>query len=141
LVVDEKGLFREENFQQAIGSLSEDRNISDSNGKVRGGGGKGNGKKDRSTKGMLCVCVCMRSGFSCYQRSLTDECVSMMMMLLGPSDIFKIVKMIMIKNFHPVIVFCFSKRECEALALQMTKLDLNDRMYKNYLFLMLHLVS
>jgi ATP-dependent RNA helicase DOB1 len=34
--------------------------------------------------------------------------------------------MIMMKNYHPVIVFSFSKRECEALALQMSKLDFND---------------
>ncbi|KAK9356228.1 rRNA-processing arch domain-containing protein [Lipomyces doorenjongii] len=44
----------------------------------------------------------------------------------GPSDIYKIVKMIMTKNYNPVIVFSFSKRECEALALQMSKLDFNE---------------
>lgn len=44
----------------------------------------------------------------------------------GPSDIYKIVKMIMTKQYNPVIVFSFSKRECEALALQMSKLDFND---------------
>jgi len=43
----------------------------------------------------------------------------------GPSDIYKIVKMIMVKNYSPVIVFAFSKRECEALALQMSKLEFN----------------
>ena len=32
-----------------------------------------------------------------------------------PSDIFKIVKMIVDRNFDPVIVFSFSKRECEVL--------------------------
>ncbi|KAJ2831705.1 ATP-dependent RNA helicase mtr4 [Coemansia erecta] len=42
------------------------------------------------------------------------------------SDIYKIVKMIMVRNYHPVIVFCFSKRECEGLALQMSKLDFNE---------------
>lgn len=31
----------------------------------------------------------------------------------------------MVKNYAPVIVFAFSKRECEALALQMSKLDFN----------------
>ncbi|ORX69156.1 antiviral helicase [Linderina pennispora] len=41
------------------------------------------------------------------------------------SDIYKIVKMIMTRNYQPVIVFCFSKRECEGLALQMSKLDFN----------------
>ncbi|KAK7205329.1 dead-box family helicase required for mRNA export from nucleus [Myxozyma melibiosi] len=44
----------------------------------------------------------------------------------GPSDIYKIVKMIMTKQYNPVIVFSFSKRECEALALQMSKLDFNE---------------
>ncbi|TBU31517.1 antiviral helicase [Dichomitus squalens] len=43
----------------------------------------------------------------------------------GPSDIQKIVKMIMLKNYNPVIVFAFSKRECEALALTMSKLEFN----------------
>ncbi|KLO18246.1 antiviral helicase [Schizopora paradoxa] len=44
----------------------------------------------------------------------------------GPSDIFKIIKMIMMKNFNPVIVFAFSKRECEALALSLAKLEFNS---------------
>ncbi|THG94033.1 hypothetical protein EW026_g7353 [Hermanssonia centrifuga] len=43
----------------------------------------------------------------------------------GPSDVQKIVKMIMLKNYNPVIVFAFSKRECEALALTLTKLEFN----------------
>ncbi|KAH9919459.1 antiviral helicase [Epithele typhae] len=44
----------------------------------------------------------------------------------GPSDIAKIVRMIMLKNYNPVIVFAFSKRECEGLALQMSKLEFNS---------------
>lgn len=44
---------------------------------------------------------------------------------LGPSNVFKIVKMIMEKNFQPVIIFSFSKKECEAYALQVSKLDFN----------------
>ncbi|KAB0363881.1 hypothetical protein FD754_008037 [Muntiacus muntjak] len=43
----------------------------------------------------------------------------------GPSNIFKIVKMIMERNFQPVIIFSFSKKNCEAYTLQMTKLDFN----------------
>ncbi|XP_024395394.1 DExH-box ATP-dependent RNA helicase DExH9 [Physcomitrium patens] len=43
-----------------------------------------------------------------------------------PSDMFKIVKMIMQRQFDPVIVFSFSKRNCEENANQMAKLDLND---------------
>ena len=47
--------------------------------------------------------------------------------------------MIMERNYQPVIVFSFSKKECEALALQMSKLDLTtadekkliDKVYAN----------
>ena len=41
------------------------------------------------------------------------------------SDCYNIVKMIMERNFAPVIVYSFSKKECEAYALQMAKLDFN----------------
>jgi ATP-dependent RNA helicase DOB1 len=41
------------------------------------------------------------------------------------TDLFKIIKMINSKNYHPVIVFSFSKRECEFNALQLSKLDFN----------------
>jgi ATP-dependent RNA helicase DOB1 len=34
------------------------------------------------------------------------------------SDIFKMVKMIIQRQYHPVILFSFSKRECEFLAMQ-----------------------
>lgn len=44
----------------------------------------------------------------------------------GVPDIYRIIKMVMLKNYHPVIVFSFSKRECEANALQMSRLDFND---------------
>jgi ATP-dependent RNA helicase DOB1 len=43
----------------------------------------------------------------------------------GQSDIYKIVKLIMQRSLNPVIIFAFSKRECEALAMQMSKLDFN----------------
>ena len=42
------------------------------------------------------------------------------------SNCFKIIKMIMEKNFSPVIVFSFSKKECEFYALQMAKMDFNS---------------
>ncbi|XP_078173365.1 RNA helicase, ATP-dependent, SK12/DOB1 protein isoform X2 [Carex rostrata] len=41
------------------------------------------------------------------------------------SDIFKMVKMIIQRQYDPVILFSFSKRECEVLAMQMAKMDLN----------------
>ncbi|PIA59509.1 hypothetical protein AQUCO_00400415v1 [Aquilegia coerulea] len=42
------------------------------------------------------------------------------------SDIFKLVKMIIQRQYDPVIIFSFSKRECELLAMQMAKMDLNE---------------
>lgn len=37
------------------------------------------------------------------------------------SDIFKMVKMIIQHQYDPVILFSFSKRECESLAMQLRK--------------------
>uniref|UniRef100_V5H1W4 Putative cytoplasmic exosomal rna helicase ski2 dead-box superfamily n=1 Tax=Ixodes ricinus TaxID=34613 RepID=V5H1W4_IXORI len=42
----------------------------------------------------------------------------------GESNCYKIVKMIMERDYAPVIVFSFSKKECEAYATQMARLDL-----------------
>ncbi|KAJ3672631.1 hypothetical protein LUZ60_007352 [Juncus effusus] len=42
------------------------------------------------------------------------------------SDIFKLVRMIVQRQYDPVILFSFSKRECEILAMQMAKMDLNN---------------
>ncbi|XP_008546957.1 exosome RNA helicase MTR4 [Microplitis demolitor] len=42
------------------------------------------------------------------------------------SNIFKIVKMIMERTFAPVIIFSFSKKDCEAYAMQMSQLDFNS---------------
>ncbi|KAL9431481.1 hypothetical protein AB3S75_026631 [Citrus x aurantiifolia] len=49
----------------------------------------------------------------------------------GGSDIFKIVKMIMERKFQPVIVFSFSRRECEQHAMSMSKLDFNTQEEKD----------
>ncbi|MCO5599930.1 hypothetical protein L7F22_054037 [Adiantum nelumboides] len=94
LVVDEKGTFREDNFQKAMGALSEGR------GEDPAAADSGRGKQKGQTK---------KGGQK------------------GPSDIYKIIKMIMIKNYNPVIVFAFSKKECEFLALQMSKLEFNTK--------------
>lgn len=96
LVVDEKGTFREDNFQKAMTSIAEKQgdDPADINAKR-----KGKGKDKKTNKG--------------GNKS-------------GQSDIYKIVKMIMMKNYNPVIVFSFSKRECEAYALQMSMLAFND---------------
>ncbi|WAQ89719.1 hypothetical protein PtA15_11A410 [Puccinia triticina] len=94
LVVDEKGVFREDNFLKAMGSLN------DSRGEDPASSMSGRNKQGKTKKG----------GNSTK----------------GPSDIYKIIKMIMVKNYNPVIVFAFSKRECEALAIQMSKLEFNS---------------
>ncbi|KAK6460886.1 rRNA-processing arch domain-containing protein [Scheffersomyces coipomensis] len=91
LVVDEKGTFREENFQKAMASISD--NVGDDPASAD----KTKGKKGQTFKGGK------------------D----------GKSDIYKIVKMIYMKRYNPVIVFSFSKRDCESLALKMSKLDFN----------------
>ncbi|KAK2763974.1 ATP-dependent RNA helicase mtr4 [Arachnomyces sp. PD_36] len=96
LVVDEKGVFREENFQKAMSSLQDKKGDDPADAMAKR---KGKGKDKRTNKG----------GES-----------------KGPSDIYKIVKMIMLKNYNPVIVFSFSKRECESFALDMSKLAFND---------------
>ena len=44
-----------------------------------------------------------------------------------PSDVFKLVTMIVEKNLDPVIVFSFSKNECEALADQISDMDINSK--------------
>ncbi|KAL9227154.1 hypothetical protein vseg_002881 [Gypsophila vaccaria] len=49
----------------------------------------------------------------------------------GGSDIYKIVKMIMERKFQPVIVFSFSRRECEQHAMSMSKLDFNNQEEKD----------
>ena len=95
LVVDEKGTFRDENFQKAMGALA------DTQGEDPASATGGKGRKGKSKKGK--------------NKESNDQ----------SSDIYKIVKMIMLKNYNPVIVFAFSKRECESLALQMSKLEFN----------------
>ncbi|KAK2972595.1 hypothetical protein RJ640_007767 [Escallonia rubra] len=49
----------------------------------------------------------------------------------GGSDIYKIVKMIMERKFQPVIIFSFSRRECEQHAMSMSKLDFNTQEEKD----------
>jgi len=106
-VVDERGTFREDNFQKAMGALDSSEN---SGGSGSGGGGRG-GKGGRGGG---------RAGGGKAQTGRKGGAKDG-----AGSDIYKIVKMIMLKNYNPVIVFAFSKRECEALALQMSKLEFN----------------
>lgn len=95
LIVDEKGDFREDNFQKAMGAIAKKKGDDPNNAlAVR----KGKGKDKTLNKG-------------------GEQ---------GPSDLYKIVRMVMLKSLNPVIIFSFSKRECEAGALQLKNLSFND---------------
>ncbi|KZW01328.1 antiviral helicase [Exidia glandulosa HHB12029] len=94
LVVNEKGEFREDNFQKAMGMLLD-----------KGGEDPANAASGRNKKGKT------KTGGE----------------KKAQSDISKIVKMILLKNYHPVIIFAFSKRDCEALALNMSKVEINTK--------------
>ncbi|KAA8649125.1 hypothetical protein EYZ11_000678 [Aspergillus tanneri] len=96
LVVDEKGVFREENFQKAMSSIADKKGDDPADAMAKR---KGKGKDKKLNKG-----------------GNNDS----------NNDIYKIVKMIMLKNYNPVIVFSFSKRECESNALKMSSLAFND---------------
>ncbi len=95
LIVDEKGGFREDNFQKAMSSIADKEGDDPADAMAKR---KGRGRNKKMNKGGT----------------------------KGPSDIYKIVRMIMMKNYNPVIVFSFSKRECENLALQMSSMTFND---------------
>lgn len=52
-------------------------------------------------------------------------------------DCYKVVEMIQELNYHPVIVFSFSRRDCENYAMQLSKLDFNtdeERDAVNHIF-------
>lgn len=95
LVVDEKSVFREENFQKAL-NIFGDQPSGDVLGEAKRKRPRPAAKKGGAPGGPT-----------------------------SQSDLYKIVKMIMTKNYQPVIVFSFSKRECESNAMQVSKLDFN----------------
>ena len=103
LVVDERGSFRQANFQKAMATLqsgsveaaSAEAMLSSGNSKRRGGGGKKKGGR-----GMF-------------------------------HDLHRIVKLIMERNLNPVIVFSFSKKDCEKFALALNQEDYTDQVEKD----------
>lgn len=97
LIVDEKGNFKEENFAKSM-ALIEAKKGADPNDPTAPRKGKGNNKK--TNKG----------------GAASD----------AQSDMSKIIKMIMKKSFHPVIVFNFSKRDCESMALNISHMTFNN---------------
>lgn len=95
LIVDEKGVFREDNFQKAMSTIAEKQgdDPADAMAKRRGKGRNKHGNKGGQK---------------------------------GPTDLYKIIRMIMMKHYNPVIVFSFSKRDCEHNAIQTSAMSFND---------------
>lgn len=95
LVVDEKGNFRDDNFQRALAGLTAEARA------VQQALDRGSGKRPKRR---------------------------------GPGanapDCERIVRMVMERSYQPVIVFAFSKKETEALAMQMSKLDFTSEKEK-----------
>ncbi|KAK4432727.1 DExH-box ATP-dependent RNA helicase DExH10 [Sesamum alatum] len=101
LVVDENEQFKEDNFLKLQDTFIK-QNLAQGN---KSGNKSGNGKASgRIAKGGAAS---------------------------GGSDIYKIVKMIMERKFQPVIIFSFSRRECEQHAMSMSKLDFNTEEEKD----------
>ncbi|EQC39969.1 hypothetical protein, variant [Saprolegnia diclina VS20] len=105
LVVDEKGKFREDNFQKAMATLSASMEPEPADQSAKKGAKKTGGNPKKK---------------------------------IG-ADVFRIVKLVMERQYDPVIIFSFSKRECEAYALLLSKLDFTtdeektmvDQVFKN----------
>uniref|UniRef100_A0A2P2HW43 Superkiller viralicidic activity 2-like 2 n=1 Tax=Hirondellea gigas TaxID=1518452 RepID=A0A2P2HW43_9CRUS len=93
LVVDEKSVFKEDNFNTAMTAMK---------GQPEGAPAAFGSQKDSQKK---------------KKKPAGKE---------GNSDCLKLVKMVMERNFAPLIVFSFSKKECEAFALEISKLDFNQ---------------
>lgn len=55
-------------------------------------------------------------------------------MASGDSNVFKIVKLVMEQNMAPVIVFSFSKKDCEDYAKQMSKLYFTTSECFNFIY-------
>ncbi|KAI1269354.1 rRNA-processing arch domain-containing protein [Xylariaceae sp. FL1019] len=103
LVVDEKGVFREASFNKTM-QLIEDKKKAD----LEAAESKQSGKNKKNVKATL------------RQKQSEGQ----------QADIQRIVKMIMKKSFNPVIVFSFSKREVEMLAVHTSKFTFNDESEK-----------
>lgn len=96
LVVDEKGRFKDSNFDQAMATLSSTEDVT-RDGVMESGGGS----NDQASKRKR---MSRRGGKS--------------------ADLERIIRLIVERKYDPVIVFSFSKKECETFALQISKTDL-----------------
>ena len=95
LVVDREREFREENFERAIAAME-------------------SAARERAERRAVEAQLARDSAKGAMTAGGTR----------GPSDIYRLVSMIMKKGFDPVIVFAFSKKECDSLSKQMADMDL-----------------
>jgi ATP-dependent RNA helicase DOB1 len=103
LVVDERGKFREANFQRAMAAMqSGNMDVAASNALEDSGNAR---KRKRGPSG----------GKKGGQFA----------------DLHRIVKLIMDRNLNPVIVFSFSKKDCERFALALNSEDYTDDVEKS----------
>ena len=104
LVVDERGKFREANFQKAMATLQSSGNMDAAIAEAvaESGNSKKRGRQQRS------------------KRSAGPE-----------AGLYKIVKLVMERNLNPVIVFSFSKKACEKFALALNSEDYTDDVEKD----------
>ncbi|KAH6851134.1 rRNA-processing arch domain-containing protein [Chaetomium sp. MPI-CAGE-AT-0009] len=96
LIVDEKGNFKENNFNTAMAAIESKKGSDPADWSAKQ---KGKGKNKKTNKG----------------GDAPDE----------KSDIAKVIKMIIKRSFQPVIVFNFAKRECEQMALKTSIMKFN----------------
>lgn len=122
--------FREDNFQKAIGFIAANSGAAAASRDMKQAAR--DGKKEQAAQArarapppsVSCPLCCLANeGRRSPQRTRSLP-VPPPTPPQGPSDIFKLVRMLMERNYDPVIIFSFSKRECETLSLQMNKLDL-----------------
>ncbi|KAK4204723.1 rRNA-processing arch domain-containing protein [Triangularia verruculosa] len=112
LIVDEKGNFKENNFQLAMNLIEANKGSDPADWSAKR---KGKGKDKKTNKG----------------GNAPNE----------TADIAKIIRMIVKKKFQPVIVFNFSKRDCEQMALKSSHMKFNapdeelmvDKVFENAL--------
>jgi ATP-dependent RNA helicase DOB1 len=105
LVVDERGKFREANFQKAMATM-QSGNVEVAAADAMLGSGNAKGQKRKRPVGA-------KKGGGQF------------------ADLHRIVKLIMERNLNPVIVFSFSKKDCEKFALALNKEDYTDDIEKD----------
>jgi len=101
LVVDEKGKFREANFQRAMAVLQSSSSSSK-------GGDEFSDFTDLTSN----------------KKQKRQQAASKLS--TTATNLFRIVKLVMARSLNPVIIFSFSKKDCEKYALSLNKENFND---------------